>query len=349
MAEPAKSINDLLPPSVRKAADRSAEIQKALATPPNPETPAAPGAQPNTPPAGAQKSPETPPKVEKTPDEIINDTEEAYKKRFDVLKGKYDVEVPRLAKENSKLRQMQTTLLEENQTLRAENKDLKTSLEEAKAKTPAAPEAGTQHGEDLIDPEDYREYGAAFVKMAEQLRKVVESGAKKKAQPRQPEQPARTVDPGRQAFIAQVRKEVADLDALNNDPQLLHWLDAERDPVYGMPMRYILNQAEQRLDHEAVVKVFNQFKHDILGIPIPGFEKPDPNTPAPLKPPISPPPSVPGNPQNPLGHNSKIWTRAEIKQFYTDVTAGKYRGREADKKAIDADIMAAQSEGRIRG
>jgi hypothetical protein len=43
-----------------------------------------------------------------------------------------------------------------------------------------------------------------------------------------------------------------------------------------------------------------------------------------------------------------VWTAAGISQFYMDVAAGKFRGRDADRIATEADLMAAQREGRIQ-
>ena len=43
-----------------------------------------------------------------------------------------------------------------------------------------------------------------------------------------------------------------------------------------------------------------------------------------------------------------FYTREQIEQFYRDVTAGRYRGRDQERIAIDHDIMAAQHEGRIQ-
>ena len=42
-----------------------------------------------------------------------------------------------------------------------------------------------------------------------------------------------------------------------------------------------------------------------------------------------------------------VYTAAEITRFYTDVAAGRWRGRDAQRTAIDADIIQAQREGRI--
>jgi hypothetical protein len=42
-----------------------------------------------------------------------------------------------------------------------------------------------------------------------------------------------------------------------------------------------------------------------------------------------------------------VYTAEEITRFYADVAAGRWRGRDADRIAIDADIMLAGREGRI--
>lgn len=42
------------------------------------------------------------------------------------------------------------------------------------------------------------------------------------------------------------------------------------------------------------------------------------------------------------------WTAEGIASFYQDVAAGKFRGREAERVATEADLMAAQREGRIK-
>jgi hypothetical protein len=51
----------------------------------------------------------------------------------------------------------------------------------------------------------------------------------------------------------------------------------------------------------------------------------------------------------PAGPTEKpIITRSQIAQFYAAVNSGKYRGRDAEKAADEAQIFSAQAEGRIR-
>ena len=43
-----------------------------------------------------------------------------------------------------------------------------------------------------------------------------------------------------------------------------------------------------------------------------------------------------------------VWTAEGISSFYMDVANGKFRGRDAERVATEADLMAAQREGRIQ-
>jgi hypothetical protein len=43
-----------------------------------------------------------------------------------------------------------------------------------------------------------------------------------------------------------------------------------------------------------------------------------------------------------------VWTAEGISSFYMDVASGKFRGRDAERIATEADLMSAQREGRIQ-
>jgi hypothetical protein len=48
-----------------------------------------------------------------------------------------------------------------------------------------------------------------------------------------------------------------------------------------------------------------------------------------------------------LNKEKKTYTQAEVTQFYTDSAAGVYKDKPEEKASIEADIFAAQNEGRI--
>ena len=52
--------------------------------------------------------------------------------------------------------------------------------------------------------------------------------------------------------------------------------------------------------------------------------------------------------QTSVTNEKPTYSVSDIKQFYHDKTFGKYKGREADMQAIENDIFAAQRDGRIR-
>lgn len=59
--------------------------------------------------------------------------------------------------------------------------------------------------------------------------------------------------------------------------------------------------------------------------------------------------AAPGRAQSAGGAPAEkpVYTAAEITRFYTDVAAGRWRGQDVRRAAIDADIILAQHEGRI--
>ena len=46
--------------------------------------------------------------------------------------------------------------------------------------------------------------------------------------------------------------------------------------------------------------------------------------------------------------DKRVWTNAEVGSFYSDVQKGRYKTRPEDKARIEADIISATREGRIR-
>ena len=52
---------------------------------------------------------------------------------------------------------------------------------------------------------------------------------------------------------------------------------------------------------------------------------------------------------NEISASGKTYSRKDIAAFYHDKTMGKYKGKEAEARSIELDIIAAQSEGRMIG
>ncbi|RLB93526.1 MAG: hypothetical protein DRH26_03635, partial [Deltaproteobacteria bacterium] len=66
----------------------------------------------------------------------------------------------------------------------------------------------------------------------------------------------------------------------------------------------------------------------------------------------NPQPDIPaggGNPTDPVKPDGKIWNSKLVNEFYVDQSRGKYKGKDEEVKVIEADIFAAQNDGRWQG
>lgn len=233
--------------------------------------------------------------------------------RYKVLQGKYNSEVPRLSSENKELRNRLQALEEQLQTLR-----------EAK---PAEP---------LVKPEEIEEYGEGLIDVArriareELMKKEAEINLLRKEIDSIKSVTTKTVESD---FFKSLTGLVPDWEAMNTDPNFLVWLE-EVDELTGEQRQNLLTRAEQARDAVRAAKFFQAYKktsstwaansQNALASQVVPPSSPAPNTP-PAK---------------------KVWSRGEIGAFYDRMRRGLVSEQEA--VAIEADIMSAQVEGRIR-
>jgi len=143
----------------------------------------------------------------------------------------------------------------------------------------------------------------------------------------------------KEVFLDRVKQAVPDLDAVNTNPAFLEWL-ADTDLVSGYVRQDILDHAAGSLDVGRVVGIFNAFK---------ATQAPAQATVAPpakqqLERQVAPRSTAPAaTPDTP-----RIYTVADVEQFYADVRRGLYRGKDAQAAAIEAELNQALSEGRVR-
>lgn len=136
-------------------------------------------------------------------------------------------------------------------------------------------------------------------------------------------------------------REINDSDMFNN------WLD-EYLPYSVTTRRDRLQQAQAQLDHFTAIQIFNDFKaqqRKQAPEPAEDHSKPKIDPAAHVEPGSSVVHETAPDGGKPAG---KIYTRQEINQFYKDVALGKYKGRDEEASKIDADIIKANIEGRIR-
>ena len=147
---------------------------------------------------------------------------------------------------------------------------------------------------------------------------------------------------------------------LNKDPNFIAW--TKRNDVFsGLNRQDLLQKAWYAGDSNRVAAFFQSYlAEEAATDPAAaqarqqaGGHAPAPNGAGPASPPtrvtleaLAAPGRARAATQVPAG--KPVWTAEGISQFYMDVAAGKFRGRDAERNATEADLMAAQREGRIQ-
>lgn len=234
--------------------------------------------------------------------------------------------------------------------LNARVKDLEALL--AAAPTPSsAPAIST---EKLITDKDVEEYGDSievmrraareeaanqFMPVINELRSKIEqlSGVLPEVRSLKQNQ----AQSAEQKFWSELTARVPNWKDINVDQNFQNWL-LETDGLSGITRQTFLEDAQANLDVNRVVAFFTSW---------PGAKTATPPAQAtntaqtelerqisPGKPHTAAPAPAP---------NSKVYTRAEVAQFYKDVAMGKFKGQDAERSRIERDIFAARQENRI--
>lgn len=307
------------PRAVQEAEDRANRLQEELIAnkqqAASGQTPPADGA-----PAASETTPtDTPPAQVKETPAPANDSQPAtpaqgedWEHRFKVLQGKYNSEVPRFS---------------------AENKELKSRLEQLESEvthlkaTPPEP---------LVKQEEIDEYGEGLIDVARRI--AQEELAKKQSEidalkDQINQISTATTNTAKNDFFKSLGAIAPEWEQINADPNFLTWLD-EVDELTGETRQSLLSRAEQARDAVRVGKFFTSFKKTSTTWAA--------NSQSALEQQVVPPTNkAPDTPPS-----KKVWTRAEISDFYNRLRVGAVS--DADAIAIEADITAASIEGRIR-
>ncbi len=260
------------------------------------------------PPAESIETPAPQPPTDSTPPQ-----EESWEHRFKVLQGKYNAEVPRFA--------------HENKDLKSRLQSLEDQLEEMKNAKP--PEL-------LVKPEEIEQYGEGLIDVARRVaREELASKDAMIAKLRSEIDSVKSVQSHvvQDSFFRSLTEMVPDWEALNADANFLNWLD-EVDDLTGETRQALLGRAEQSRDPVRAAKFFNTYKK----MSQTWAAKSAASLEQQIVPSTNQAPSTP--------QAKKIWTRAEITNFYDRVRRGSIS--DADAIAIEADIASASVEGRIR-
>jgi len=328
-------MTDFIPASVKAAAERSEALIKGLngtqdgqaqgeiapASESEANTPLDPNAAPEK-----ENAPATLPM-----DKPIDDFETKYR----TLQGKYNAEIPRLNDKVRILTQQVTQLTAETDSLRA-------------GKNNNENPNGAADINGRLDPETFGGYGEEFASMAAQVNKLADENKLLKeqigtvAQSQGKTEHERYMD----TVAANVSNKGRDFNRLNADPDFLTWLQ-EVVPYTGQSRHTSLQTAERKLDVTTTMGIFNEY---LDANPLKQQQKQQVQQPKTQATPNFQPGynSSGSDLKPPMSTSETTWTRQKVSQLYKDKSGGAYKGREAEFKALEADMFAAQAEGRFQ-
>lgn len=359
MPEPGPSLNGTMPsdgvdPNVKmppnvQAASRIAMEAHTRAYP-NGQGPNQPQAQPQQPNGNGQaelplQQPELP---ETNPDGTPN-----YENLYKALKGRHSVEVRRHRETLEQFEQRMNDVARENQKLK------QPSMNVDQAMPP------------MITDKEREDYGADLIEIMKRaaveavlpmLKPIAQTVGQVQARVETTEN-----ETGRQ-FLARMHGSmdaaVPGWNQLNEDPNFIAW--TKRNDVYsGLNRQELLQKAWYAGDSNRVAAFFRGYLAEEAAVdPAAAQARQQANgtgyeghAAAPASSTQPPAPRVtlealaaPGRARAaamaPAG--KPVWTAEGISSFYMDVAQGKFRGRDAERIATEADLMSAQREGRIQ-
>ena len=344
MATEAKMQDDpnvVLPKSVREASARADAMFHAFRdTPVEPAPNAEPVTSEVTPeldPASLAQPPQEPPQEQHPTHQPVED-DGSWEHKYKSIHGRY------------------TSLQEQYRGLSDQVVNLQNVIATMQ-QVPMTADAVPISTERLITPEEENDYGKDMLTVVgkrarEEIAPLLSQQAK------QIENLTATIKgmAGHQAQNSQ-QNMLATMDArlpnwreINTNDEFLSWLRLP-DPYSGAIRHEMLKSAYAAGNASRVLAFFNGFLAEEAAT-TPAEAEPDPSTRTVPRIPLKNL-AAPGKAKNAASSNGApaekpIITRAQIASFYAEVAAGKYRGRDDEKKRLEGMIFAAQGDGRIR-
>lgn len=344
--------NVKIPKQILDAGLRSEAIQRSLAGDAEPsvaaqiegadQQPTPPNAAPPTPDAAPTPPPQQPAQVE---------DEASWERKFKSLDGRLRAQSSQISDLSQRLEAAQR----ENQLLRSS--------------APAPQQQEQQpNGHSLITEQEIADYGPEFVDImrrvaAETAGPLNEEIGRLRAQMGHVQQETGNAFLNR--MNSTLNAAIPNWAELNKDPRFIEWSQLP-DVFSGAIRKTLMQDAWNSGDPQRVAAFFQAYLAEEAATNPQGNAGqriPSPSrmvvSDQPVDPRLSPPTSggpldlaslaAPGRAHSAGAAPAEkpVYTAAEITRFYTDVAAGRWRGREQQQAAIDADIILAQREGRI--
>ena len=269
------------------------------------------------------------------PNQPAGNQVDTWEQKYKSLQGMFNAEVPRLNADNRELKAQVAQLQE-----------LLASMTN-KPKEPV-----NQDRPKYITDSDVAEYGESIEVMrrvfrdetAELTAKIAELedqnlSLRASVLPRVEQMATAQASRADQQFWDGLTAQVPDWMQVNNNPDFQSWL-LETDPMTGRTRQDFLAEAQSNLDAGRVAYFFKTW----LGTSGTAAEPKTRKSSTELEAQIAPGRSRSG--AAPTG-GAKTYTPQDIQKFFQDVSHGVYKGRDEERNRIEADIFAAQREGRI--
>lgn len=344
-----------LPKAVQKQIDEANRLHETLSKGPPP-------ADDGQPPAPAAAAAPTPPDLGATPPAAPSGGEpatppapatEGWEQKYRVLQGKYNAEVPRMQRQVHE----QSGLIQQLQQQLTATQTMLASLTRQQGAAPAAPAAPTA----LVKKEEVETFGED---LTDYIRRVAQEAVLPQVEQRlQPVQQQveqvrsvasqvveRSAQTAQERMFETLDRDIPDWRKQNNDEGFLAWL-AQQDPYSGETRQALLRRAYERNDTPRVVAFFKGYRSEhavVTPPPAPAAATPPPAPQKTLDSFVAPGTVKAGATGAQDGAGKRIWTQAEIGQFYNDRRAGKYRANPERAAELERDIVAAGREGRVR-
>lgn len=313
-----------------KPAETPAEAQPAEPAAPAPETPPQAVAPPV--PESAPVQPAAEPVAQPSKDDL-RDSEWA--QRYNSMKGRWEQSQRTIGSMQEQMSQLADELMRTQQMI---------------TQRQAEPEPAPQK---YITPDDVETFGDSFIDVAK--RAAQEAVAPELNALRQENQSLKQqVTKSAKMTVAQtLDRDVPNWREVNRNPRFKTWLNL-RDIYSGEIRKKLLDVADKAADAPRIVAFFKGFIADEQAT---GQMEPAPRA----EPQVAPRQAAvaletltaPGRARPASGSattpaEKPIFTRAQISKFYSDVRAGFYNGRAAEKDRFEQEVFAAQREGRVR-
>lgn len=333
-----------LPEGLRKQiADVDAMYANGAPSPQDTGTPAAPA------PSGAATSPAAAPPPEGTqpPATPPVEDEQTWEQKFKSQSGRFE------------------QMLKANEALSSRVNELQQSISllqsrgvQAPAPVPAAERAAPKYVKD----EEVQEYGEEFIDIVGRRAKEVYAPEFDELAERMKRLEGQVQGVGsivqttvKKGLYDTLDHDIPNWKEINRSPQFKEWL-GRPDPYSGRLRHDMLKEAYSGHESGRVLSFFKGFLTEATGLPqdsqartasAPPLAQSGNGSGKPSLADFAAPGRARSAPQN-LPPDKPMYTQAWIAKFYADKLAGKYRGRETDVAAVEADIFQAQHEGRIQ-